>query len=660
MPAPLRSLRIMMLCLLALTSLTTISATQLCTGTTPCVTTWHNDLNRTGWQQNETVLTADPNQSGAVNQNTFGLLYRWQSVSGRVYAQPLAVSSVPVAGCTTNCPNVVFVATEQDMLYAFKATSSTGSTIWSPLNLAAVPPGPSNTHNGEYVDCTGANQEAVFPACGTDSDTGLNSPFHRIGIGVTGSPVVDVGGGAGTNTLYVVGAVYFPDANPSGGYYLFAVDITSGNVKAWTPISGSVSGLNPGETNRCTSDYPAQGPTQFNNAHIQRSALLLLNGTVYVAFGDFPEHYNGWMFAYTLQNLGGGNYSFQQGPIFSTTPYGTGGGIWQSGAGPASDGSFIFVATANGTLFDPITQNIPYDLGDSLLKLDSSLTVRDFYAPPDAGYNRCYHDIDLGSGGVLLPSGYTYTGNITCVHGCSVVINADKESNLYVADQAYLGGFNASTDCKSNFNNIQCITTPAIPSNDTGQGYWASPAYWHYADSQSNIHYMLYHSASMQSNASKVTPEAINAYQLQTSGSPGPIPSATPFASTSTLFCDFSPTPSVSSNGTTAPLSGIVWATEQNQKPTTTEYIARRIAPAGIPKAIRQRCTLSAMRPARRAGPAPRPLRRFIPAGSCHCKTSPAQSTPFPRPRSSTARCIWERTPKSTCLAFAAARAAGV
>jgi hypothetical protein len=55
---PLRR-RTMMFCPLALTSLTSMSIAQnqLCTGTTPCVTTWHDDSYRTGWQQNETTLT---------------------------------------------------------------------------------------------------------------------------------------------------------------------------------------------------------------------------------------------------------------------------------------------------------------------------------------------------------------------------------------------------------------------------------------------------------------------------------------------------------------------------------------------------------------------------------------------------------------------------
>jgi len=122
--SPLRRILVLMPCLLALTSMTAVSvAQQLCSGTTPCVTTWHNDLNRTGWQQDETALSP----STVSPPKAFGLLYQW-TVSGSVYAQPLAISEVPVSGCTPpNCPNVVFVATEQDMLYAFNAASSAGN-----------------------------------------------------------------------------------------------------------------------------------------------------------------------------------------------------------------------------------------------------------------------------------------------------------------------------------------------------------------------------------------------------------------------------------------------------------------------------------------------------------------------------------------------------
>jgi len=76
----------------------------------------------------------------------------------------------------------------------------------------------------------------------------------------------------------------------------------------------------------------------FDDSHVQRAGLLLLNNVVYVAFGPLPETKNGWLFGYTLS---GGLLS--QTAIFNSTPHGTGGGIWQAGAAPASDGVSIYL-----------------------------------------------------------------------------------------------------------------------------------------------------------------------------------------------------------------------------------------------------------------------------------------------------------------------------
>jgi hypothetical protein len=512
--------------LLALTSLTPMSYAQN-------VTTWHNDNYRTGWQANESILsTTGPN---AVNQSSFGLLWQW-SVTGFVYAQPLAVTLQQSVG--QSCPNpcsLVFVATEQNMLYAFNATSSSSTPVWSlnlgsPVVCGALPPGV------DYDPCS----------------TGVLGPY----AGVTGTPVIDVA--ASPKTLYVTAAT---QSSTSISFYLFAVDITTGLVRGTPmPIAGMVSGESPDPDRKhfagdCTSDYPGNGgQVTFEYHHIQRSALLLLNGIVYVAFsGGFGnkdgETTNGWIFGYSFANN-----TFSPTAVFNSTPYGTGGGIWGSGAGPASDGANIYAAIANGTLFDPITQQIPYDLGDSLVKLDPSnhLNVLDFYAPPDGGAARCLVDTDFGSGGVLLPPApFTY-------NSMNVVINADKESKIYVANKGNLGKFNASGG-----NNIQTILTPH-PKADGTQGYWASPAYWHYKDSQNQDHYMLYYSATTDDpEPSAPPPLPINEYSLLTSGASGPIPDP-PTASTQTLFCQRSPTPSGSWNGTTAdPTTGIVWAIER-------------------------------------------------------------------------------------------------
>ena len=297
----------------------------------------------------------------------------------------------------------------------------------------------------------------------------------------------------------------------------------------------------------------------FDYNHIQRSALLLLQGVVYVAFApsDANEMKNGWIFGYTYNGT-----AFSQTVVFSSTPYGSGGGIWQSGAGLAAEvrpdnSSYIYAVTGNGTFDTAGVYPAGPDLGDSLLKINpSNFTLVDYYIPSDNfnfgtdGMGRCAHDEDFGSGGVLVFPEAFYLDQNTSTHP-NLVVNADKESKLYVANRDNMGHFNSSGG-----NNIQTITTPPIV--DQAQGYWASPAYWKYTD-QSGSHYLLYYSATDENT--KVAPYALNAYQLLTSGSSGPI-SAAQVLSTDNLFCPRSPTPSVSSNGAGAG-TGIVWAIER-------------------------------------------------------------------------------------------------
>ncbi len=516
------------------------------------VWTWHNDNNRTGWQQSEYTLNA-----GNVTQTGFGLLWQWP-VQGFVYAQPLAFTLHQSVGNCANPCSLVFIATEKDMLYAFNAASSSQTPIWS-VNLAGQLGG------GTYIDC--ANPPSNFHWC---ENGGTSVLGHYVGI--TGTPVID----SSSNTLYVVAAAAIPTA-PLAYYFLFAVDITSGNIKASTVISGSVSGQAPsglcGQTHGGSTDV-------FDVNHIQRSGLLLLNGKVYIAFSSGPvqgegEFNNGWLFGYQL----GGN-SLTQTAIFNTTPNGTGGGIWMSGAAPASDGSYIYLTTANGT-FDLVAPSggfVSTDTGDTVLKLtppNSPLvtpTIADYYSPfdvfnypPPSGGGLCANDEDFGSGGVLLIPDVFYNSK-------NLVVNADKQSNIYVADRTNLGGLNQSSNCTNNFNNIQCITSPPIPSNDPGQGYWASPAYWKYM-SGGATNYMLYYAPTTETKT--VAPKTLNGYQLRTTGSSGPVPSAfassfDPVGQQAVLFCSYSPTPSGSSDGA-ASTTGIVWAIEHQNSRNPTD-----------------------------------------------------------------------------------------
>lgn len=261
------------------------------TPTSPNVTTWHNDNCRTGWQQNEQTLTATG--STAVNQNNFGLLAQWNGVAGApmgtVHAQPLAVGNLNgVQGCNGTC-SLVLIADETDTIWAYNASSNSETPVWS-LTLPALVGG------GGPVDCQTNGQ--YFAPCEAGTILGNN-------VGITGTPVID----ANANLMYVAAAIV------SGGainYYLFAIDILNGTVQGNPAlIQGSVSpGQNPYPQTgkKCGSSYPATGDTlQFNPNAIQRSALLLLNGWVYVAFAPSDSEWeNGWLFGY---NFDGTNFS---------------------------------------------------------------------------------------------------------------------------------------------------------------------------------------------------------------------------------------------------------------------------------------------------------------------------------------------------------------
>jgi Domain of unknown function (DUF5050) len=167
-------------------------------------------------------------------------------------------------------------------------------------------------------------------------------------------------------------------------------------------LSGSVAGKN--------------GTVTFDaKMQLQRPALLLSGGTLYIAFGAHQETtpYHGWILAYDAQTLQ------PRDPPFSTTPQGSegGGGIWQSGNGLAADTrSNIYVMSGNGSSNDG-------DYSDSFIKLNPQLAVLDYFRPKDAHYLD-ESDVDLGSAGPLLLPGGTLVGG-------------GKEGVFYLLDQTH-------------------------------------------------------------------------------------------------------------------------------------------------------------------------------------------------------------------------------
>jgi hypothetical protein len=175
---------------------------------------------------NWTTYHQDNSRSAAVPMGSITSVHpKWSmpsGVDGQVYAEPLV------------CGGSVFVATENDSVYAFDAT--TGSVLW-------------RTHLGTPVP------GASLP-CG-DIDPS----------GITGTPVIDLA----TNTIFMVA---FLDP---GQHVLFGLSIDHGSIKSQVVVD------------------PAGADPLVEQ---ERGALALSNGVVYIPFGGLDGdcgQYHGWV-----------------------------------------------------------------------------------------------------------------------------------------------------------------------------------------------------------------------------------------------------------------------------------------------------------------------------------------------------------------------------
>jgi hypothetical protein len=437
------------------------------------VLTQRNDNARTGQNLNETILTPEN-----VSSSAFGKLFSY-SVDGQIYAQPLYVANVTVPARGTH--NVVFVATENDSVYAFDADGLVSTPLWHAsftnpaLGIKPVP-------------CNGTSC-VVFP-------------FR----GITSTPVID----PPSNTMYLVART-----TSNGQYFqsLHALDITTGAEKFGGPVNimGSVSGTGAGSRSGIVAFDPLGG--------IQRAGLLLVNGTVYIAWaGGSSQH--GWIMGYNAQTL-------QQVAIFNTTPNAMRGGIWQSGNGLAADSSGnIYAAVADGS-FDVNTGGVDY--GNTLLKFGSTLNVLDYFTPRDQACRTLY-DRDLGSGGplVLPPQSGAAPNELILAGKGGRPCETSGLAPVYVLNRDGLGQYNPSQD-----RAVQEVEGSAA-------GYWSSPAYWQAATTA-----YLYFAGGNGAVSDRLAMYSLSNGQL----------SITPIAQSANAFL-VGATPSVSSSGTS---NGIVW-----------------------------------------------------------------------------------------------------
>jgi hypothetical protein len=281
--------------------------------------------------------------------------------TGDVYASLLYMANGP------NGKGTFFTVTDGNTVTAIDET--TGTTVWStPLGMA---PGK------------------------TGQTCGYINP-----IGVISTPVID----ATARVIYLAGAT--GTSQMITDHKVFALSVDDGTAKSGWPISVATA---------------TSGNVTFSvEVQNQRSALSLVNGTLYVAYGGHDGDcgaYHGWVIAINTQN--------------PTTrgAWATAGqteGIWPAG-GMASDGNGVFVVTGNHLGGVATHQD-----SEELVRITGLGTVTDtFY--PSSWKAMDANDADLSANNPL----YIEVPGAT---PSKMVVAIAKDGVMYLLDAANLGG----------------------------------------------------------------------------------------------------------------------------------------------------------------------------------------------------------------------------
>jgi hypothetical protein len=461
------------------------------------VLTYHNDNARIGANTNEMLLTP-----ANVNTNSFGLLMKYE-VDGYVYAQPLYFHGLVVPGKGPH--NVVFVATANNSVYAFDADNNAGANgglLW-------------HDDLGGGIDLVNRHEFG-----GRYHNNVFQDMLPRVGI--IGTPVIDPASG----TLYVDAFTRTEIENgPSFHHIIHALNITDGMERPFGPVEVTASA--PG-----TGIDSIDGIVHFDpRQHIQRPALTLAGGILYVAYGSAADTdpYHGWVIGYNASNL-----QLLTNHIFNTTPNATReqfgshageGALWMGGDGLCVDADTnLYFEVANGSFNADPSLGSGVNYGDSFMKLSTTgnqLAVEDYFTP----YNQAEmqaQDADFGSGGpVLLPD---EVGSAAHQH---LIVGGDKSSHIYLVDRDNMGRYNPA----DNHRIVQEVFA------DTGR-IFSTPAYFNF---------QLYYQG---------IGGVMKAYAI----SNGFI-TPTPTSETRTSFSGFGTTPSVSANGKR---DAIVWTIQSD------------------------------------------------------------------------------------------------
>jgi hypothetical protein len=344
-------------------------------------------------------------------------------VDGAIIAEPLSATVDVTVGPVHGSQNLVFVATENDSLYAFN--SATGNLVWKNSLLK-----PGET-----------------PLPGSVTQTYLN--------GITSTPAIDLS----NNTIYVLTTESYTSGKIS--HYtktLHAINLSDGLEQAGSPVVIANTGYNA--RGKPVSEFgPSVPGTGAGSIHgrdyfyvprqLQRPGLTFDGNNLVIAFGSFGDvaPFHGWILTYNVNSL-------KQTGVFNDTPNGSDGGIWNSGAPIQVDSQgYLFTATGNGTFDTKLNrQGLPGrgDYGDSVLKLaivpgykgpnGTGIKVVGYFTPDNqAALN--IDDKDLASSGVLLlPNGWGGPAHP------NLLLASGKFGTIYVINRDDMGQFHKHSD----------------------------------------------------------------------------------------------------------------------------------------------------------------------------------------------------------------------
>jgi len=378
----------------------------------PKVTTWHYDNARSGANPNETILTPEN-----VNYKQFGKLFA-QPVDGQVIGQALYLPQVTIPKLGVH--NVVYVATMNDSVYAFDADSAAGKDA-SPLWYTTFLVGGATPVPISIQKCGGTTAWTQ--------------------VGIVSTPVIDPVAG----TLYVVAKTM---ENSKFVHRLHGLNVATGLEQKGFPVVITMN-----------YEYGGDNYVFADMMQVNRPALLLENGYLYIAFGSNGcrgGKEEGWVVAYNTSTL-------QQAGVFDDEPGDSAAAVWMRGGGLSADSAGnIYGATADGPF------SVGIDFGQSVFKLSqsgSTLQLADWFTP----FNELYldqHDLDMSEPVLVLPQQSGEYPNLVAAVG--------KEGTIYILNQDNLGHF-CSTCTQGDTQIPQELT--AFAPNGGALVYWNNAIY---------------------------------------------------------------------------------------------------------------------------------------------------------------------------------------